>query len=52
MKTFIYKYPGALLPGHNVGGWPQFDGWPRWDSVTHQMVHVDWLERAWQVAFA
>ena len=48
MKTFIFQYPGAVLPGHKVGGWPQFDGWPRWDSVTHQMVHVDWLERAWQ----
>lgn len=40
-------YGGGLL-GHAVGGNPKFDGWPRWDSVTHQSVHVDWLRRAWQ----
>ena len=34
--------------GHKVGGYPAFDGWPRWDSYTHQTVHVDWLQRAWQ----
>jgi len=45
MKT-IYGYPFGI--GHHVGGWPQFDGWPRWDSITHQTVHVDWLQRAWQ----
>src|SRR5579871_2119007 len=43
----VFKYPGAGW-GHLVGGNPEFDGWPRWDSVTHQTVHVDWLERAWQ----
>src|SRR4051812_48410989 len=32
--------------GHLVGGWPQFDGWPRWDSMSHQTVHEDWLKRA------
>jgi microsomal dipeptidase-like Zn-dependent dipeptidase len=37
---------GAL--GHKVGGYPEFDGWPRWDSVTHQAVHEDWLYRAVQ----
>jgi len=34
--------------GHKVGGNPQFDGWPRWDSVTHQSVYEDWLLRALQ----
>ncbi|MFZ4857121.1 MAG: MopE-related protein [Desulfuromonadaceae bacterium] len=33
-------------PFHNVGGWPQFDGWPRWNSLTHQQVYHDWLKRA------
>jgi hypothetical protein len=37
---FAYKLPGAGL-GHHVGGWPKFDGWPRWDSITHQTVHMD-----------
>jgi microsomal dipeptidase-like Zn-dependent dipeptidase len=39
---------GSTPLGHHVGGYPEFDGWPRWDSVTHQAVHVDWLHRAWQ----
>lgn len=37
---------GGLGIGHKVGGYPQFDGWPRWDSVTHQAVYEDWLRRA------
>jgi microsomal dipeptidase-like Zn-dependent dipeptidase len=32
--------------GHRVGGYPQFDGWPRWDSFTHQGMFEDWLFRA------
>jgi hypothetical protein len=35
-----------LAGGHLVGGFPNFDGWPRWDSVSHQAVHQDWLKRA------
>jgi microsomal dipeptidase-like Zn-dependent dipeptidase len=31
---------------HRVGGWPQFDGWPRWNSITHQQVYYEWLKRA------
>ncbi|MBI4848373.1 MAG: membrane dipeptidase [Nitrospirae bacterium] len=47
--------PGGLLDpftiftnggGHLVGGWPQFDGWPRWNSITHQQVYYEWLRRA------
>ncbi len=32
--------------GHLVGGNPQFDGWPRWNTYTHQQMYIDWLERA------
>jgi microsomal dipeptidase-like Zn-dependent dipeptidase len=32
--------------GHLVGGDPQFDGWPRWNSFTHQAMFEDWLARA------
>jgi microsomal dipeptidase-like Zn-dependent dipeptidase len=41
-------YGGGVigLLGHKVGGHPQFDGWPRWDSVSHQSVFEDWLHRA------
>jgi microsomal dipeptidase-like Zn-dependent dipeptidase len=37
---------GRSFLGHLEGGWPQFDGWPRWDSMSHQTVHEDWLKRA------
>src|SRR5215218_2501604 len=42
------QYGGSLLGlfGHKVGGYPQFDGWPRWDSVSHQSMFEDWLLRA------
>jgi microsomal dipeptidase-like Zn-dependent dipeptidase len=39
---------GGLALGHLVGGYPEFDGWPRWDSFTHQAVYEDWLYRAVQ----
>lgn len=38
---------GSLF-GHGVGGYPDFKGWPRWGSMTHQAVHEDWLHRAVQ----
>lgn len=38
----------TILPGHHVGGFPEFDGWPRWDSYTHQAMYEDWLYRALQ----
>src|ERR1700730_2192576 len=44
MKS-IYGSPSL---GHSVGGYPDFDGWPRWDSVTHQSVYEDWLYLAVQ----
>lgn len=46
--AYAYRRADAVLPGigHKVGGYPQFDGWPRWNSVTHQSVHEDWLKRA------
>ena len=34
--------------GHRVGGYPEFDGWPRYDNVTSQAVYYDWLQRAYK----
>ena len=34
------------VTGHLVGGYPQFDGWPRWNILSGQQVYVDWLKRA------
>ena len=35
-----------LAPGHLVGGYPQFDGWPRWNTLSHQLEYYQWLKRA------
>lgn len=35
-------------PGHLVGGYPEFDGWPRFTSMIHQKMYVEWVRRAWQ----
>jgi microsomal dipeptidase-like Zn-dependent dipeptidase len=34
--------------GHKVGGYPQFDGWPVWNTLTHQQMYADWIYRAYQ----
>jgi microsomal dipeptidase-like Zn-dependent dipeptidase len=45
--------PGGVLPslegrpdGHLVGGYPEFDGWPRSTTMAHQQAYVDWIKRA------
>jgi microsomal dipeptidase-like Zn-dependent dipeptidase len=43
--------PFGLLPnlegvGHRVGGYPQFDGWPRHTTLAHQQAYVSWIRRA------
>jgi microsomal dipeptidase-like Zn-dependent dipeptidase len=32
---------------HGTNGWPQFDGWPKHDLMTHEQTYYRWLERAW-----
>jgi hypothetical protein len=44
--NIIKHTQGSSIFGHRVGGYPAFDGWPRWDSVTHQSMFEDWLYRA------
>lgn len=36
-----------LMPDHPVGGYNTFDGWPKWNSVSHQMMYYEWLKRAY-----
>lgn len=40
----------ALEPaGHaGEGGYPDFKYWPRFNSIIHQQLHVNWLKRAWR----
>jgi microsomal dipeptidase-like Zn-dependent dipeptidase len=33
--------------GHLVGGYPQFDGWPRFTTLVHQQMYIDWIRRAY-----
>src|SRR2546426_1164817 len=38
--------PGWLKVGHAVGGYPHFDGWPKFTTTIHQQMYVDWVKRA------
>jgi microsomal dipeptidase-like Zn-dependent dipeptidase len=33
--------------GHWTNGNDRFEGWPRWNTYSHQQVHEEWLKRAW-----
>ncbi|MFN2537492.1 MAG: peptidase [Mycobacteriales bacterium] len=39
------RSPGS---GHDTTGYPSFPYWPRHDSLTHEQVYYQWLERAWR----
>jgi microsomal dipeptidase-like Zn-dependent dipeptidase len=34
--------------GHHTGGYPNFDGWPTWNTLDHQQMYSDWIYRAYQ----
>lgn len=46
MSFFEQTGYGLLDIGHRVGGYPQFDGWPRFTSIVHQQMYIDWIRRA------
>lgn len=39
---------GGADPHPVMAGWPDFVGYPRFNSRTHQQQHVEFLKRAWQ----
>lgn len=39
---------GSLTGTHSNKGWPDFDGWPRHDSLTHEGTYWKGIERAWR----
>jgi microsomal dipeptidase-like Zn-dependent dipeptidase len=39
---------GWLYPGHHVGGFPDFDGWPKFTTIIHQQMYIDWIKRAFE----
>ncbi|MCB9792513.1 MAG: membrane dipeptidase [Alphaproteobacteria bacterium] len=38
--------PFLNLGRHDPSGFPDFEGWPRWNSLSHQQVHARWLKEA------
>ncbi len=39
-------YTSKFQWGHWTDGDTSYKGWPKWDDVTHQSMHEDWLKRA------
>ncbi|HEX6556072.1 MAG TPA: membrane dipeptidase [Ktedonobacteraceae bacterium] len=39
---------GWLHPGHSVGGFSDFDGWPKFTTIIHQQMYIDWIKRAYE----
>ncbi len=39
---------GSLAGSHSNNGWPDFDGWPRYNSLTHEGTYWKGVERAWR----
>jgi microsomal dipeptidase-like Zn-dependent dipeptidase len=33
---------------HDPSGWPQFEGWPKHELMTHEQTYWRWIERAWR----
>jgi microsomal dipeptidase-like Zn-dependent dipeptidase len=46
LKLLLNFFEGQTL-GHKVGGYPEFDGWPRYTTKIHQQMYIDWIKRAY-----
>ena len=33
---------------HDPSGWPEFEGWPKHELMTHEQTYWRWIERAWR----
>lgn len=44
LSEHILSQPGP----HSPDGWPTFEGWPQWYSLTHEQNYYRWIERAWR----
>lgn len=51
-EHFVHEYPNPGLAGevndHPHAGFPAFQHWPHWTSVTHQQMYWEWIRRAHQ----
>ncbi len=39
---------GLPFGGHDTQGWPNFTGWPTYNTQTHQQTYYVWLQRAFE----
>ncbi len=39
---------GSPFGTHDPVGWPTFNDWPAYDSLTHEDTYYKWIERAWR----
>ncbi|WP_433324670.1 Coagulation factor 5/8 type domain-containing protein [Spirillospora sp. CA-294931] len=39
---------GSPFGTHATQGYPTFKDWPAYNSLTHQQVYYEWLERSWR----
>ncbi|EFH82106.1 peptidase M19 renal dipeptidase [Ktedonobacter racemifer DSM 44963] len=46
LMSFFEQIGYGINVGHLVGGYPQFDGWPRFTTLVHQQMYIDWIRRA------
>jgi hypothetical protein len=47
LMTFFESTGYGSGLGHLVGGYPQFDGWPKFTTLIHQQMYIDWIRRAY-----
>jgi microsomal dipeptidase-like Zn-dependent dipeptidase len=48
-ERYERKFPAGGVPNvndHPHEGYPRFEHWPHWSSVSHQQMWVDWIARA------
>ncbi len=52
ISEFLSMIPGTDgdtgLHSDRPGGWPELEGWPRWDAIAHQQSWEGWLEQAYE----
>ncbi len=47
LMAFVEQTGYGVDIGHFVGGYPQCDGWPKFTSIVHQQMYIDWIRRAY-----
>jgi len=52
LTEFITQIPGTMGDGgfhfQRMGGYPDYEGWPKWDTIAHQMMWEGHLKQAYE----